>query len=149
MYRQRDAAKRRAPAVGRWPKRNMNDTSKAQGINWLRLAVWAGPISWPLITLIALMASSGPDGGWNGLGIILYGINIILMIHLVLPVILIKRVISRRRLSVKIDSVTKWGLAYYGLVAFLALLFLGPAWIYHQVLGLIYSCIPEQFLYPK
>ena len=105
----------------------MNDTTTVTKAKWPLIVALAGPISWPVMALIAWMASRGPDGGWSGMAAMFSGLAIILIVHIVPPIILIVLAVSRKRKGMKAGSVPKWGLAYYGLVACVARLLQGPS----------------------
>jgi len=105
----------------------MNDATTGSEARWPLLVALAGPTSWLIVALITWMASRGPDGGWSGMAAMFLGLAVVLIIHIASPIILIILVVTRKRKRINTGATPAWGLAYYGLVALLALLHQGPS----------------------
>jgi hypothetical protein len=91
------------------------------------LLVLAGPASWPVVFVLALLMSRGVDGGWVGMAVMFTGLGVILLIHVIAPLSLVTSAVRRRRAGTGVGKLVISGLCYYGLVAVVALLLSGPS----------------------
>ncbi|AFY35593.1 hypothetical protein [Calothrix sp. PCC 7507] len=90
--------------------RNINQRNQ----HWVKILVWIGPLSWPVMAIYVLISNRQM---WGGLVALLYvAIPISLAIHVIAPLALIILVFYRRRRRQRIGKMIRWGLLYYALI---------------------------------